>query len=240
MKLREISGIVAAAFAIALIQLLAALLGTVPCLIGAVVAGLLAPVTFRFFEVSENTFRLIVTTTISSLVPTAFAFWGSGRATALYWFAPVIAGLACGSVSAIQGIRSRRCELCRRAFGRGLVVECPRCALVVCERCWRFDALRCRLCVDNNVPILPADSRWWDRQFGLRVDRGQCKVCLKSPPEAELRVCRNCTRPQCRNCWDDLNGQCQRCGWVVPDLPEAIARQVMTAAADHTKSRART
>lgn len=124
---------------------------------------------------------------------------------------------------ALSRVNSRRCSLCSRRIGSALAFQCPRCGLLVCEsRCWASEFLRCRLCVQNEVPIFPPEGRWWDKQFGAAVTHGACQYCHAVAGERDLRACRRCGRPQCRDCWDHLNGQCTRCQWTIPDMPKAL------------------
>jgi hypothetical protein len=94
---------------------------------------------------------------------------------------------------------------------------------VVCEsKCWEFEKLRCRLCVQNAVPLFPPSKQWWDQNIGLTTQQGRCQRCQVGPEEAELRTCPKCGRPQCLECWDDGNGVCTRCGWRTEALPAAL------------------
>jgi hypothetical protein len=45
---------------------------------------------------------------------------------------------------------------------------------------------------------------------------------MASLEQADLRHCGRCRRLQCRDCWDNLNGECARCGWTIPELPESL------------------
>lgn len=117
-----------------------------------------------------------------------------------------------------------RCALCARRLARQPAFDCPRCGMLVCDRsCWVFEHLRCRLCLQNEVPVFTPDARWWDRQLGPRFHDGQCQLCMTDGAEADLRTCRRCGRPQCRHCWDMNNGECSRCQWTVEELPPALA-----------------
>ena len=138
--------------------------------------------------------------------------------------APLAAALGSLLARLLQQRGNRRCGLCHHRIGTGEVVfGCPRCQLSVCDRtCWDFEHRRCRLCSENHVPLLPQGEQWWDRTFGPRASFGRCRICFASFEERDLRNCGRCGRPQCRNDWDDANGECLRCGWVCPDLPDSL------------------
>lgn len=145
----------------------------------------------------------------------------------LLWTCPAAALALTASLTWWRTRDSRRCALCNGRIAGKVAFTCPRCGLMVCEaRCWDFDRLRCRLCVQNRVPAFPADGRWWDRNFGAATQHGRCQMCQAGADETELRNCPKCGRAQCRECWDDANGACSRCRWVLPALPEALKQFV--------------
>jgi len=150
--------------------------------------------------------------------------------------ASAFAAMTAAGMIVLGRVDSQRCGLCRRRIGRGVALTCPRCAMVVCEDCWRFDSLSCRLCEEQGVPVLSSDGRWWDLQLGPRLDFGRCQLCLTEAAETDLRACRNCSRAQCRNCWDHANGQCSRCKWIIADLPPALG-PLMKVSEEHAPSR---
>ena len=78
--------------------------------------------------------------------------------------------------------------------------------------------------IENGVPVLPHDGRWWDQNFGPRVNRGRCQVTMEDAETADLRACPKCGRLQSVSAWDLGNGECARCDWVVEDLPAPLAR----------------
>jgi hypothetical protein len=137
---------------------------------------------------------------------------------------PLILFAIVWGTSVVSEMTKRRCSLCHRRLGpRAITFDCPRCGLEVCdESCWNFEHRRCRMCEENRVPILPAQSQWWDRHLGPRVQNGRCQLCMASSEQADLRTCGHCRRPQCRDCWDQANGECTRCGWTMPDLPKSL------------------
>lgn len=146
-----------------------------------------------------------------------------------FWSMPLVAFLISLSAGALAKITQNRCALChKRLSPHEVTFTCPRCAMIVCdENCWSFEHRRCRLCEENGVPILPSMSQWWDRQLGPRAKQGRCQVCMASPEQADLRICSHCRRPQCRTCWDHTNGECSRCGWIIPELPEPLKEIVV-------------
>jgi len=192
----------------------------------------------RFFDV-ELPFawlRILLCACVSAAgVAGGFA---SGNSNLLIWWSPVAAaGVAIFWWAVTRGL-GKRCQLCNRWLRRSVVsFGCPRCGLVVCEQCWEFDHLRCRLCEQNRVPAFPPDGRWWDRHLGARVNHGRCQICQTTSDQADLRSCGRCGRPQCRECWDYANGQCSRCNWIMDDLPEPLRPYMLkTPAASHLEN----
>ncbi len=145
------------------------------------------------------------------------------KTTAGLLLAPLLTAGGSLAWTGARRINSKRCSLCSARLGSTLAFQCPRCGLLACEaRCWTAEFVRCRLCVQNEVPVFTPDARWWDRQLGARFEHGVCQYCHAAASERDLRACRRCGRPQCRDCWDHLNGQCTRCQWIIPDLPKAL------------------
>lgn len=140
------------------------------------------------------------------------------------WFSFVPAAIG-SSLTIYILLRSRaRCALCnRRLATQSLIFQCPRCHMHVCDEfCWSFEHGRCTLCLEQRVPFLPTLEQWWTRVAGPRSIHGRCQICLGSAEKLDLRICPNCRRPQCRDCWDFNNGECQRCGTSLPDLPASL------------------
>lgn len=230
-NIRTIAILLTAGFLQVLIQFVGALQGQ---WIGLLCGSLLAGVSFgliAFFEVDlPGIWVPLVLPTSSSLIAIALVFLGSPGKPWQLWLAPVCACLVSAIIIGIQRAHSKRCGLCNRRLGSAVAFPCPRCGLLVCDQtCWVFEYSRCRLCEQNRVPIFSPDARWWDRQFGPRSQHGRCQLCLTPAEETDLRSCRNCGRPQCRECWDLANGQCSRCQWTVEDLPEALRSYVVHA-----------
>jgi hypothetical protein len=142
----------------------------------------------------------------------------------LFWCLPIFLFATTVITSQLIKLTQRRCKLCNRRLGpHAITFNCPRCGLEVCdEHCWKFEQRRCRMCEENHVPALPAQNQWWDRQLGPRVFNGRCQICMASPEQADLRTCGHCRRPQCKDCWDQSNGECSRCGWTIPNLPQPL------------------
>jgi hypothetical protein len=203
-------------------QLLAALAGPVPAVVGAAALGLLSFLIWRLFHVEfETPWAPLLLVATACLAGSALAYLSLPHWT--LWLGPPVALVAAGMVLLFQRRGGRRCGLCNRRLGE-VALACPRCGLVVCDSgCWVHEHCRCRLCEDNRVPIFPPEGRWWDQRLGPRMRQGRCQLCLAEAAGADLRPCRHCGRPQCRPCWDFNNGQCSRCQWVVDGLPEALA-----------------
>lgn len=133
----------------------------------------------------------------------------------------------CGGVVVAVRARRRRsvCPLrCGRYMtGRGR--QCPRCGQVVCghSSCWRKDGFRCADCDWLSRPLLAADEdEWWRESLGREVTDGACERCNCYAGSCPLYACGDCRWPTCTRCWDDENGRCTRCGWIIPDLPEEL------------------
>lgn len=229
MKEGTIASLVAVGFVLTIAQFISALSLPVLALVAAAAIGALSFSLFRVFGTEPGLWTGLITPPVASMIgvlPGVFA--GRHRLLAL---APVIAFSAAGLKVFISRRTSRRCSLCLRWLDSTLFFICPRCGLVVCdEGCWDFDRCRCRLCVQNKVPaFLGKDSRWWDRQFGSRVTSGHCLLCLAAAEGTDLRACPNCSRLQCRACWDESNGQCVHCGWILPELPPPLRTFMLPA-----------
>ena len=147
------------------------------------------------------------------------------RAEFAGWFSFGLAGLGSGAVMFFTVRNRARCNLCnRRLAAQDLTFRCPRCSQQVCEEtCWNFEHRRCELCLEQRVPILPIETSWWLRVAGPHSPQGRCQICLTAADHADLRACPKCRRLQCRDCWDFSNGECDRCGAALPELPAALA-----------------
>ena len=219
-----IIGLAIGAF-MAVVQLLSALISPEAAVGGGFAVGLLAVGVAKFFHAEfENRWAIVLVALLGSVagVGLALAAGVSGPPWMLA-LAPPLAMVAAGALQLGKGGGGRRCGLCERRVS-GPRFDCPRCGLLVGEQCcWVHERLRCRLCEQNEVPVFPADGRWWDRNFGPRLDRGRCQITMEDAQTADLRGCPRCGRPQSRMAWDLHNGECARCGWVVEDLPERLA-----------------
>jgi len=137
---------------------------------------------------------------------------------------PVAAAAAWAARARFTPSQLQTCFVCQTGIKGEFVMQCPRCHQVVCGQpdCWNARFLRCRLCHDREVVILPARDQWWRQQLGERVTQGSCFSCYKEAQEADLRACGKCHWPICRRCWDYHNGQCPRCHWAMPGLPAEL------------------
>ena len=208
--------------------------GTLAALPWTLLASLISALVFllllRFFDVGLQPGWMHVLLPAGVSAAGVAAGFASGNQDFRTWWSTGVAaavGLTWWTVSNTLG---ERCHLCNRWLRRSVVsFECPRCEFVVCEQCWEFYHLRCRLCEQNRVPVFPPDGRWWDRHLGARVSHGRCQICLTTSDQVDLRACGRCGRSQCRECWDYANGQCSHCNWIMDDLPGTLRPYMLKA-----------
>jgi hypothetical protein len=145
------------------------------------------------------------------------------------WADPVGAlvaqGVAWGADAATAGT-GRACFVCKSPLRDESPFTCPRCHQTICElpTCWVARRFRCQLCDEREVVLFPAAESWWAQRVGPRVREGTCSSCYGEAGEADLRSCGRCRWTMCRRCWDYHNGRCTHCDWVMPELPDALAR----------------
>jgi hypothetical protein len=230
MTLRLATSLLASCFVLVVLQLLMFFVGPVTGILGGALVALVSVLLLRFFHADLSAKWLSVLLPIgSSLAATVIVFFGGVDRKPEVALASLVTAACCMAIIEVAHLRSKKCGLCGRRLAGEVSFRCPRCPLVVCDRCWLFGFFRCRLCEENRVPIFPSDSRWWDRQFGVRLAYGRCQLCMTPAEEVDLRACRSCGRPQCRDCWDASNGQCSRCHWIVNDLPQALRMYIRAA-----------
>jgi hypothetical protein len=230
MNIRTLSSLLACGFVLALLQLIAFLITPVVGVVGGILVALVCVLLFRFFQLDLPSRWVSVAFSVgATLLGVLVVFLSKPDQPPYIWLACVLALFTSLAIAGIERLRSRRCALCNRRLGRDLVLSCPRCGLSVCDNCWVFESSRCQLCEQNKVPIFPPDAKWWDRQLGPRTEHGRCQLCLTPAAEVDLRPCRKCGRPQCRDCWDANNGQCSRCKWTIEELPDSLRPYVLAA-----------
>ncbi len=220
----------AAVFVVGLLQFFAALGGVWIALALSLLLPIVALGILRFFEVEPGTGLTMATPVVGSgLGVLLWAMSAAKDGDPLTWASPLLAGAVVAGIVWYRTRDARRCGLCNAGLAGGIAFDCPRCGMMVCEhKCWSFEKLRCRLCVQNQVPVLPGDGRWWDRNFGPRTPHGRCQLCQAAAAETDLRNCPKCGRPHCRTCWDDANGICSRCRWAVEEVPERLKALLRT------------
>ena len=230
MNARTVALAAGTTFVLAIAQLLLAFVSPIAAVVGGLLVGLGCFGILRFFAVEfDHAWMPVWLASAASLIGVAIFYFSAEGDPWTVWLAPLVAGLSAGMVVAIQTMGKRRCELCnRRISSNAVLFQCPRCGLRVSDHgeCWVHEELRCRLCVENQVPVLPSDRRWWDRNLGPRVAQGRCQVTMEDAETADLRACPHCGRLQGTFAWDMKNGQCARCGWTIEDLPERLAPYV--------------
>jgi hypothetical protein len=149
-------------------------------------------------------------------------FGGAGSDTTyppMFWMAPLLAAFAPGALALGIVMRGKKCQLCRAPLRWLLSFSCSRCQLVACENCWQFERDRCSLCEANQISLFPGDISWWRQRFGSQVHGGRCVLCLRNEDGRVAHwACTACGHSHCRSCWDDNNGQCSRCRWIIPSL----------------------
>lgn len=193
--------------------------------------GILAWLFFRLVDPEEHGRRGLVRVLTTAAGGSALGVGGGLLLGISHVAAFDIAGVAVTTVvaAALYSFWARwddpPCVLCKRPALEGASFTCPRCSDRVCARpnCWNARYGRCTRCHEREIVIFPIADKWWERRFGPRVMKGECVSCLKEANETDLRECGQCHWPTCRRCWDYHNGACQRCGWVVPDTPPALA-----------------
>lgn len=225
MKTHTAASIIACSFLALLVQLVGLLIAPAAGIVAGGFTAIVFTLLFRFFEIElPQPWVPMVLPTVASLIGVLLVVAAKQELGAPYiWFAPLLSFLCALVIWFLRQSSSKRCALCNRRLRNGVVFDCPRCGLSVCDySCWVFDSRRCRLCEQNGVPIFSADVKWWNRQLGPRTSHGRCQLCQTPAQESDLRPCRNCGRPQCRDCWDAANGECSRCHWTIEDLPESL------------------
>jgi len=239
MKTRTIASLLGCSFLLILLQLVSLLIGPVVGVVCGAALAVLSAALLKFFQVElERAWPAALLPTAASAIAIAIVYFARRDQPPYIWFACLLALAVALAIIAMQHSGSRRCGLCNRRLRGRVAFACPRCGLSVCDHsCWVFEASRCRLCEQNRVPIFPPDARWWDRQLGPRTDYGRCQLCQIPAQEGDLRACRKCGRPQCRDCWDSANGQCSRCQWTIEDLPDSLRPYVLTPATTGKEAR---
>ncbi len=204
----------------AALQLLATVGGLPASLLGGLACGFTLPLGLRLLQIEFDTFAILpLLAALSSLagIATSLGYAPGSHARTILLLAPLIAALPTGATALRKLTRGARCQVCRTPIGKMLSFPCPRCRLTTCERCWSFERERCMVCESNQVLLLPHEGAWWAGQFGAEARTGRCALCLQ-PVDSRVSqwACVACGHNQCRNCWDESNGVCSRCAWIIP------------------------
>lgn len=221
------TNILLAALAIlgAIMQLVATRWGLVGDLAGGLLCGIIILIGMRILAIEIDFVYLPSLVAIAaSILGLVLAITGTGIShPKAAWLAPLLAALPLVIPAIAVTLRSARCELCHARLRGLLSFSCPRCHLIACENCWQFERGRCRICETNQVPLFPLDLEWWQEHFGSQARDGKCALCFRAADWSVAHwACVNCGHTQCRVCWDDNNGQCSRCGWIIPGLPPEL------------------
>lgn len=224
MSARSAAVFSAVAFLLKLVQFFTAMGGPGIALAAAVAVAFLSVALLKLFEAELlNPWLAVLPPFLAALSGVLLRSLAQPHIDRLYWLAPALAAGVSAAIVWWRNRHARRCGLCNCRLAGRISFVCPRCNLEVCEtKCWDFEKIRCRLCVQNSVPLFPPSRQWWDRHVGPPAYQGRCQVCQAGPEEADLRCCPRCGRPQCIECWDDSNGLCGRCGWRVETLPDSL------------------
>lgn len=224
MNARSAAVFAAVVFLLTLVQFFAAMGGPGIAVAAGLALAFLSVLLLRLFEAElPNPWLAVAPPFLAGLLGVLLWSLAQPRIDRLYWMAPALAAGLSAAIVWWQNRDARRCALCNCRLAGRISFVCPRCNLEVCEtKCWDFEKIRCRLCVQNSVPLFPSNRQWWDRHVGPPALQGRCQVCQVGPEEADLRSCPRCGRPQCIECWDDSNGLCSRCGWRVESLPDSL------------------
>ncbi|HZU10972.1 MAG TPA: hypothetical protein VFA02_13795 [Pseudacidobacterium sp.] len=217
----QVAGLLAIAFTVLLI---AGIAGNVPLIVVMLLVGIATPFVASLCDVQFGQWWMLPAVLTATFCVSLAVLTAARHTGTVTWTLPLVLFAVISLAALLSRMTKRRCALCHRRLGpHAITFGCPRCGLEVCDEfCWNFEHRRCRMCEENRVPILPAQSQWWDRQLGPRVQHGRCQLCMASPEQSDLRSCGHCHRPQCRDCWDQTNGECSRCGWTMPNLPKSL------------------
>jgi hypothetical protein len=209
----------------AVVQLIATRWGIAGVLAGGLLCGITVVSGAHVLQMeTEPMFAPVIAAVVASLAGLLLGVEGAGvRITGMAWVAPLIAAIPATIPVVIEATRGARCPLCHTRLHSLLAFVCPRCHLKVCENCWQFERGRCHLCEANQVALFPLDLAWWQERFKRQAREGRCALCMRTTDwEVAHWPCGGCGHSQCRLCWDDNNGQCSRCGWTMPGLPEDV------------------
>jgi hypothetical protein len=205
-------------------QLTATHWGVTGALAGGIVCGLIVWLAPKLLALTFDSLWLLpLTALLASLLGVSCSrIAGQADMRTLAWLAPLLSATPPGLPALAWLIRGERCGLCKRPLRNVLSFLCPRCSMRACEYCWEFGRERCRLCEENHISLLPTESAWWLDRLGERRLTGDCGLCHTSAAGSHTPQwgCGSCGHNQCAECWDDCNGVCARCRWVIPDLQE--------------------
>jgi len=233
----ELLYVVVAFLPVWIIEYLAVMYGNL--LLGAAAAFVGCGVALGLWYFTENASRGIAellpfATVLVALATSVFAAQFSKNFDPIVW-ALVSPALLVGIVGGFRTkkINQTTCGIGGEPF-TGIEFTCPRCGRTSCTSHWNTRRVRCTNCDQRDILWLSLQgAQWWEDRLGPTISEGQCARCRSGPDsrsafreQKDLRECGGCGMLQCRWCWDLSNGACadeQRCGWIMGDLPSAIA-----------------
>lgn len=228
MKAQHALTLIAPAFLLVLVQLVAALAHPLAGMLAGAVVGGLAWAAPKLLDMDVSRWWLFPAGAFAaSAAGVGIPLLSGSSAAPPLIIAPLLAAGAATLIHALTKDDLQHCDVCGRRLTAAFF-DCPRCGRVVCEQqCWNFESCRCRSCEETNVPILNQERAWWDRRLGPRIRQGRCQLCLTPAANTDLRTCHQCGRLYCRACWDASNGQCRSCLWTIPGLPERLRKYLI-------------
>ncbi len=224
MTLRAPATLAATVFVMAVLQFFSALGGLWFALGAALLLPFVTLNLMRFFEAHLERAWLIAAPVVASAV--GILIWALSHPSmdVLFWFCPAASWALMAFVVWWQDRDARRCGLCNSRLAGAVSFACPRCGLNVCDqKCWDFERLRCRLCVQNDRwSRIPAGwplvgSEFWAGQRNTAFSRS--RQTSGKDTELQLSQVRAPAVPRLLGRFERMSS---RCKWVTQALPETL------------------